>query len=487
MKTHEIRISPTFGGWLRWIGRLGVGCLLWLMAGGAGAQGWGLQLRDAPGGQAAEVVAVVLGSPAAAVGLRPGDRVTQAQNFLVRNAQDYANIVRLSEGRGTLLLRVSRDGWERELQLAAAAGAPGFTPAPAPVPTPAAPPRAWLGLEVADAPRGSAQDPGAGATVTAVAAGGPAASAGLRPGDVIVQIEGRPVAGAEQVASLVRDWPVGRALRLSVQREGWTRDLSLTPGVQPAPGAPLPPATAPPPGLSPLPTAATGPSPYPALPFAAPPTGAPAAAPPAPAAVPRPNPAASGNKALVSIGEFQVKAATASQAIGEGMREMLVTALFGSGSYVVIERQDLPGLAAEQALARSRMAREGQAGTEPPPQMAEIMVYGAVTEFEGEAQGGGGQLGLPSVPLSLGHGGKTAHMAIDVRVVDVNSGRILGAQRIAGGAKSSNTSFSAVAGGMPMSLGSYRNTPMEAAIRTCIEQAVAYISATVPPRYFSHN
>lgn len=486
MKTHEIRVPPTFGVWLRWIGRLGVGCLLWVMAGGASAQGWGLQVRDAPGGQAAEVVAVVPGSPAATVGLRPGDRVTQAQNFLVRNAQDYANIVRLSEGRGTLLLRVARDGWERELQLAAAPVATGFTPGPAPVSTPAVPPKAWLGLEVADAPRGGVQDAALGAAVTAVAAGGPAASAGLRPGDVIVQIEGRTVAGAEQVASLVRDWPVGRALRLSVQREGWTRDLSLTPGVLSTAGSPLPTGTAPLPGLTPLAPAATVPSPYPVLPFAAPPRGVDPVATPAPAA-PRPSPAASGNKALVSIGEFQVKAAAASQAIGEGMREMLLTALFSSGSYVVIERQDLPGLAAEQALARSRLAREGQAVAEPPPQMAEIMVYGAVTEFEGEAHGGGGQLGLPGVPLSIGRGSKTAHMAIDMRVVDVNSGRILGAQRIVGSAQSSNTNFSAMAGGMPMSLGGFRNTPMEAAIRTCVEQAVAYISATVPPRYFSHS
>jgi curli biogenesis system outer membrane secretion channel CsgG len=479
-------VAPATDGWLGWIGRLGVGCLLWLMAGGAGAQGWGLQLRDAPGGQAAEVVAVAPGSPAAAAGLRPGDWVTQAQNFLVRNAQDYANIVRLSEGRGTLLLRVARDGWERELQLAAAAVAPGVTPAPAPVPMPTAPPKAWLGLEVADAPRGNAQDAVSGATVAAVAAGGPAASAGLRPGDLIVQIEGRPIAGAEQLAALVQDWPVGRALRLSVQREGWTRDLSLTPGVLSSPGSPLPPGTVPLPGSAPLPPAATGPSPYPVLPFAAPPRGADPVAPSAPAA-PRQSPAAGGNKALVSIGEFQVKAATAGQAIGEGLREMLVTALFSSGSYAVIERQDLPGLAAEQALVRSRMAREGQAVTEPQQQMAEIMVHGAVTEFDGDARGGSGQFSLPGVPLNIGRSGKTAHMAIDVRVVDVNSGRILGAQRIVGSAQSSNMGLSGMAGSVPMSLGVYRNTPMEAAIRTCVEQAVAYISATVPPRYFSHN
>ena len=133
------------------------------------------------------------------------------------------------------------------------------------------------------------------------------------------------------------------------------------------------------------------------------------------------------------------------------------------------------------------MASEGQAAAEPPQQMAEIMVHGAVTEFEGDAHGGSGQVGLPGVPLNIGRSGKTAHMAIDVRVVDVNSGRILGARRIVGSAQSSNTGLSGVAGSVPMSLDVYRNTPMEAAIRTCVEQAVAYISATVPPRYFVHN
>ncbi len=148
----------------QWARRVLVGLALWWLALGACAQEWGLHLSDAPDGQAAIVVAVAPGSPAAAAGLRAGDRISQAQNFLVRNVQDFVNIVRLSEGRGSLLLRVSRDGWEKEVGLAASPAGRGSAAPVVPV-TPAVPPRAWVGLQVADALPGA---PGGGPTGVAV-------------------------------------------------------------------------------------------------------------------------------------------------------------------------------------------------------------------------------------------------------------------------------------------------------------------------------
>lgn len=198
-----------------------------------------------------------------------------------------------------------------------------------------------------------------------------------------------------------------------------------------------------------------------------------------------------GTKALVAIGDFRVKAATANQSIGDGLREMLLTALHRAGNYVVVERMDIQGLAAEQALSRSRLAREGSAVPERQMDVADIMVSGAVTEFEGAAKGSGFQMGVPRVPLSLGHESSTAHMAIDVRVVDVASGRILGAQRIVGDAKSSQTGMSGtptVRGvGIPASLGVFSNTPMEQAIRSCVDRAVVFVTETIPAGYFRHR
>lgn len=198
-----------------------------------------------------------------------------------------------------------------------------------------------------------------------------------------------------------------------------------------------------------------------------------------------------GRKVIIAVGDFQVKAAGAGQFIGDGMREMLVTALHNSGNYVVVERMDLPGLAAEQALSRSRMARPGAAISESQMDVAEIMVYAAVTEFESEAKGGGVQFGIANLPLNLGRQTKTAHMAIDMRVVDVATGRLIAAQRITGEAKSSQTSVGTVlsVGGtsIPTSLGSFKNTPMEQAIRECIQKATVYITSNTTQQYFRHQ
>ena len=193
-------------------------------------------------------------------------------------------------------------------------------------------------------------------------------------------------------------------------------------------------------------------------------------------------------KAAIAVGDFQVKAANAGPYVGDGLREMLLTALHNSGRFVVLERMDLKGLAAEQALSRSRMARPGEAIPEGRMEVADLMVYGAVTEFEPEVRGGGFSLGMPNVPLTLGMQAKSAHMAVDVRLVDVASGRVLATGRILGEARATQATLGADIRTrgvtMPATLGAFQNTPMEQAIRECVEKAVAYAIANTPAAYF---
>ncbi len=196
-------------------------------------------------------------------------------------------------------------------------------------------------------------------------------------------------------------------------------------------------------------------------------------------------------KAAIAIGDFQVRAANASQYIGDGLREMLVTALHSSGRFVVVERMDIKGLAAEQALSRSRMARPGESIAEGQMDVADVMVYGAVTEFEPEVRGGGLSIGMPNVPLTLGMQAKSAHMAIDVRLVDVASGRVLATGRVVGEARSTQATvganISARGVNMPATLGAFQNTPMEQAIRECVEKATVYVGGNTPSSYFHHS
>ena len=65
-----------------------------------------------------------------------------------------------------------------------------------------------------------------GALVTAIAAGGPAERAGLRRGDVIVEVNGDSVTTGEEIVYHLRKARVGDRLVLKVVRE--TREIEIT-------------------------------------------------------------------------------------------------------------------------------------------------------------------------------------------------------------------------------------------------------------------
>lgn len=70
----------------------------------------------------------------------------------------------------------------------------------------------------------------AGARVVFLQPGGPAATAGLRPGDVITAVEGTKITGPGDVINAVERAGVGRALRISLLRGGEALQLTVIPG-----------------------------------------------------------------------------------------------------------------------------------------------------------------------------------------------------------------------------------------------------------------
>ena len=197
-----------------------------------------------------------------------------------------------------------------------------------------------------------------------------------------------------------------------------------------------------------------------------------------------------GPKANVAVGDFTVKARGATLYIGDGLREMLGTALFESKRFNVAKREDMKGILAEQKLSYSKMASPDSPKLGRRLGVAEMLVYGTVTEFEAEASGGGAKAKMPLAPATATLEGINAHMAIDVQIVDVSTGFIVAARRIKGSAASGKAVIGTKVGGglteMPFSLGTFKNTPMELAIRDCIYRSVIYLTGAVPPQYFRH-
>ena len=71
---------------------------------------------------------------------------------------------------------------------------------------------------------------GRGALVSSVTAGGPAAAAGLAPGDVLVAVDGRKVADATELIVAVRSKTPGDTVRLTVDRDGRSSEVTVTLG-----------------------------------------------------------------------------------------------------------------------------------------------------------------------------------------------------------------------------------------------------------------
>lgn len=62
----------------------------------------------------------------------------------------------------------------------------------------------------------------------AVVPGGPADKAGVEPGDVITELDGRRITGPDQLITRIRAKAVGDKVTLTIQRDGKQQDLSMT-------------------------------------------------------------------------------------------------------------------------------------------------------------------------------------------------------------------------------------------------------------------
>lgn len=176
---------------------------------------------------------------------------------------------------------------------------------------------------------------------------------------------------------------------------------------------------------------------------------------------------ASGQKYRVAVSNFEYRA-SGNPDIGSGMADMLSNALFNTNRFIVLERQALNEVTAEQDLSNSSRFKKETAAPIGQLEGAQLLIRGAITSFESNCKGG--SLIIVSA--------KQACVTINIRIIDAASGRVVNATTVNATSANNGVGIIFAKGSLPVGLGAFSKTPLENAIRNAIELAVNHIAST---------
>ena len=101
--------------------------------------------------------------------------------------------------------------------------------------------RGWIGVEVQEITPPVAEsfklDNTRGALIAGVLRGGPADKAGVKPGDVLLEVQGKPVTDPAGMLNLIAALAPGQSAKVKLKRQGQSVDANITVGRRPKPQA----------------------------------------------------------------------------------------------------------------------------------------------------------------------------------------------------------------------------------------------------------
>ena len=197
-----------------------------------------------------------------------------------------------------------------------------------------------------------------------------------------------------------------------------------------------------------------------------------------------------GPKARIAVSRFTDKTGKGwwTGQLGDGMADMLTTSLFNSNRYIVLERHTLQDVMSEQDLGASGRIKKETAAPIGKIEGAELLVAGAVTEYQPGSSGiGGGFGGAGRVIGGILGGIKKSHIAIDLRVIDTRTSRIVAATTVEGSATDISGLGGLAGGHLGGGLGAWHNQPIEKALRIALGAGVDFIVSQTPAKYYHYT
>lgn len=159
--------------------------------------------------------------------------------------------------------------------------------------------------------------------------------------------------------------------------------------------------------------------------------------------------------------------------VGDNLTAMMESALFDTGRFVVVQREQLRDVILEQDLAASGRTAPSKVAQTGKIRPARYLAGGAITEIS-ENQSGG-DAGVNIRGFRVGGGRSEAQVAVVVTLTDTTTGEIVSKERVVGkaGRTGLRVGYSGAIGG---ELGGFQKTPLGQAAQDVINQAVAVIA-----------
>jgi curli biogenesis system outer membrane secretion channel CsgG len=189
--------------------------------------------------------------------------------------------------------------------------------------------------------------------------------------------------------------------------------------------------------------------------------------------------AAKGDKIRIGVLRFtnQTAAGWWSGSVASELQDMLASELVSTKAFSVLERKEIDAVMGEQDLSAS-----GRVSSKTKVKMqklkgAQYLIAGTVSAFEEDVSGKKGAIAFKG--LSLGGGKNKAYIAVDMKVVDTETGEIVDARTIEANAKGSSLGAGLSIRNFSVGGESYKKTPTGKAIRACIIYIAEYLECSM--------
>jgi curli biogenesis system outer membrane secretion channel CsgG len=188
---------------------------------------------------------------------------------------------------------------------------------------------------------------------------------------------------------------------------------------------------------------------------------------------------AAGPKPTIAVIEFKNESGAGwwRGGVGWELSGMLSNELGSSRAFTVLERSKIQNVLEEQNLAASGRVSGAQGARMGKLIGARYLVAGTVTSYEEEVASTGGGISFGGV--SVGGKSESAYLAVDLRVIDAETGAVAYSRTIEGRSKGGGMSLGLSRGGFGGTLANENKTPAGKAIRAALIEASDYLECAM--------